>query len=211
VSGETAEARDVHPEAYGEGGLGLFERSGMVWRQRPVLNHVKKARPQSMLDLGCGFQADLLTSVGDRVPRRVGVDLAVDAAHAQAHGLELVPGALEDVLGALEPASFDYVTILSVLEHVSEPQPVLDGIHRVLQPGGVAHVHVPTWLGKPVLEFAAFKRGLGTESIDDHRCYYQISQLWPMLVRAGFRPRHIVMRYHMAGFALKAVVRREGP
>ena len=39
--------------------------------------------------------------------------------------------------------------------------------------------------------------------------YYDKRDLWPLLVRAGFRPRLIRLRYHKWGFNLFAVAQRE--
>jgi ubiquinone/menaquinone biosynthesis C-methylase UbiE len=204
----TVAPRSEHPDAYGHEGLNALEALGMRLRCRPVVAHVRRHKPSSMLDLGCGYRADLLTAVSAELPRAVGVDLEVDPVHAAAHGITAVDGEVVAVLDAFEAESFDYVTMISVLEHLPNPQAALEGIYRVLAPGGTAVVHVPTWLGKPVLEVLAFRRGISTESIDDHRSYYRIAELWPMVIRAGFRPMHTKMRYSLAGFALRAELRK---
>jgi hypothetical protein len=35
--------------------------------------------------------------------------------------------------------------------------------------------------------------------MDDHKCYYDPRDLWPMLVRAGFRPQQIHCKRHKFG------------
>jgi hypothetical protein len=51
---------------------------------------------------------------------------------------------------------------------------------------------VPSWLGKRALEFSAFRLGLSpAEEMDDHKYYFDPKDLWPLLVRAGFRPSNI--------------------
>jgi ubiquinone/menaquinone biosynthesis C-methylase UbiE len=193
-----------HPAAYGYERLPGLAAFGMYLRSRPVVTHVRRHRPASMLDLGCGYRADLLTIVAKELPTAVGVDLEVDHEHGATHGLTLVDGEIVAILDTFDAGSFDYITMMSVLEHLPNPQAALNAIHRVLAPGGKAAVHVPTWLGKPVLEVLAFRRGISTESIDDHRTYYRIAELWPMVIRAGFRPMNTKMRYTMLGFALRA-------
>jgi SAM-dependent methyltransferase len=191
MSATASEDRDYqaeHPEAYGSKGLRVVDKAGIYLRTRSLRKIVKSERPQRMLDLGCGYQANVIKSLSGQIPHLTGVDLEVAFA-------------------SFEPRSFDLVTILSVLEHIPEPQEVLDGIHRVLAPGGTAIVHVPTWLGKPVLEWLAFKRGMGTASINDHRMYYRIPDLWPMMIKAGFRGQDVKMRYHTLGCALTATAR----
>jgi SAM-dependent methyltransferase len=197
-----------HPAAYGYERLPGLAAFGMHLRHRPIVNHVRRHRPARMLDLGCGYHADLLTLVHRDLRTAVGVDLAVDRDHGATHGLTLVNGEMVAILNTFDAGSFDYITMISVLEHLPDPQTALNGIHRALAPGGMAVIHVPTWLGKPVLEVLAFRRGIGTESIDDHRTYYHIAELWPMVIRAGFRPMNTKMRYSLLGFALRAELRK---
>jgi SAM-dependent methyltransferase len=209
----TEQQRDYeseHPAAYGSRGLRVVDHAGIWLRTRSLRRLVRDDRPQSLLDLGCGYQANVVCSLAPRIARVVGVDLAVDPEVKRTTSATFVEEPIEVALQSLEPGSFDVVTILSVLEHIPEPQEVLTGIHRVLAPGGTAIVHVPTWLGKPVLEWLAFKRGMGTASINDHRMYYRVSDLWPLMVRAGFISEHIGMRYHTLGCALTATARRTG-
>jgi hypothetical protein len=46
--------------------------------------------------------------------------------------------------------------------------------------------------------------------MDDHKMYYDKRDLWPLLVRAGFRPSEIRLRYHKFWLNLFATV-RTGP
>jgi SAM-dependent methyltransferase len=196
-----------HP-AYGLGGLNRTETLGMRMRHRPVFRSVRRHRPERFLDLGCGFHADLLAALSPDVPTLVGVDLSIDPVHASRFGITGINGEIVETLRAFEPESFDYISMLSVLEHLPNPQEALDEIHRVLAPDGVAFVHVPTWMGKPVLEVMGFKQGISADGIDDHRTYYRISELWPMVIRAGFRPKHTRMRYGLGGMVLDAEMRK---
>ena len=67
-------------------------------------------------------------------------------------------------------------------------------------------INVPTWSGKVFLEFAAFKLGVSpAEEMDDHKMYYSKRDLWPLMVKAGYRPSQIRLRYHKFGLNLFAV------
>ena len=65
-----------------------------------------------------------------------------------------------------------------------------------MKAGGRLLVNVPTWYAKPVLELSAFKFGASPAcEMDDHKMYYSKRDLWPLLVRAGFKPSRIRLEY----------------
>jgi hypothetical protein len=44
--------------------------------------------------------------------------------------------------------------------------------------------------------------------MDEHKMYYDKRDLWPLLVKAGFLPSKISMRYHKFGLNLFAVAKK---
>ncbi len=89
--------------------------------------------------------------------------------------------------------------IVSVLEHVTEPRRLLAEARRLLAPGGVLLVNVPSWRGKRYLELSAFRLGLSPAAeMDDHKMYYDVKDLWPLLVAAGFLPSRIDLLFAQA-------------
>ena len=112
----------------------------------------------------------------------------------------LLCGLLPDVLGDVADASIDAIICNNVLEHLDDPDATAAHLHRILSPGGVCVVNVPSWRGKRFLEFAAFRLGVAPkEEMDDHKAYYDPRDLWPLLVRAGFRPSESRSRGTRAG------------
>ena len=72
-------------------------------------------------------------------------------------------------------------------------------------------VNVPTWRGKAVLEFSAFRLSTSPAvEMNDHKMYYDKRDLWPLLVRAGFLPSAIRLKNHKFGLNLFAAARKEG-
>jgi SAM-dependent methyltransferase len=198
---------DTRAESYGESGLTPVDRFGVWLSQRAILPHVSAGA--RVLDLGCGYDADLLRSLAPRIVSGVGVDVSVGAKARATPGLTFVEGTLEEALPAMDEGAFDLVTLISVLEHVWEPQDVLSAVHRVVAPGGTLLVNVPTWLGKGALELSAFRLGTSPAlEMDDHKSYFDRRDLWPLLVRAGFTPSRIKLRRHKFGLNLFAVARR---
>jgi SAM-dependent methyltransferase len=138
----------------------------------------------------------------------VDVSLAEDLkVHAKVCANE---GQLPESVVSVRSGSLDVVLCVSVLEHLDEPEAMLLELRRVTAPGGVCLINVPNWLGKRFLEFSAFRLGLSpADSVDDHKAYYDPRDLWPLLVRAGFRPQHIRCYRHKFGLNTFAECRVE--
>jgi SAM-dependent methyltransferase len=85
----------------------------------------------TLLDIGCGFFSDKFPFRSDVT--YVGLDISDRArdVRADAHRLPLAD------------ASVDWVLLVGVLEHVDDPDRVLEEARRVLKPGGLGYVAVP--------------------------------------------------------------------
>jgi SAM-dependent methyltransferase len=178
----------------------IVDRFG-VWLSAAAVGRHARFEGRRLADFGCGYDATFARTLLDDVRSALLVDVALApdlAAHPKVTAIE---GSLPDVASGLPDASVDVLLCLSVLEHLSDPQPALSAFRRLTAPGGVTLINVPSWRGKRFLETAAFRLGVSpAEEMDDHKAYYDPPDLWPMLVRAGFRPRHI--RCHRHKFTL---------
>ncbi len=160
-------------------------------------------------DFGCGYRATLVRGALDQVREAVLVDVALAADLHRDPRVRAIEGSLPEALETLESASLDVVLCISVLEHLTEPQPTLDHVHWLLAPAGVAVINVRSRRGKAFLELSAFRLGLSPgEQMEDHKRYYDPRDLWPMLVWAGFAPSRIRCRRHKLGLNTLAVRRK---
>ena len=192
--------------SYGQDGLTILDRLGIYLSRRPVLNVVRRYKQPVVMDIGCGFDARLLCDLSPSIKRGVGIDVQISQAAKDTRRLTFHETPIEQALNELEAGQFDIILMISVLEHLWEPQRILAACQKLLQPSGVLVVNVPNWLGKRFLELSAFKLGLSpAREMDDHKMYYSKRDLWPLLVRAGFKPSGIRMRYHKFGLNLFAV------
>lgn len=108
------------------------------------LNYIDKAvtlKGKTVLDVGCGGGI-LSESMAERGAKVTGIDLGEKALKvAQLHSLEsgvAVDYQLISVekLAEQQPASFDVVTCLEMLEHVPDPASVVAACAKLVKPGG---------------------------------------------------------------------------
>jgi SAM-dependent methyltransferase len=178
--------------------------------QRAISRELPKRSDLEVLELGCGFHATQLMALDHRLKRGVGIDFQIAPELGSLQKFTFHEGAIEEMLSKLTAQSFDAVLFISVLEHLRDPLFVIEAVRGLLKPSGVLLVNVPTWCGKAFLEFSAFRLGLSPKlEMDDHKMYYDKRDLWPLLVRAGFKPSLIKLRYHKFGLNLFAVARNE--
>ena len=176
------------------------DRLGVWLSGRSIRRRVPSFAGKRIADVGCGYDATFARTVLDEVAHAVLLDMAVDPELKSHPHAEVVEGPLPDTLAPLPDADLDVVLCTSVLEHLWEPQRALGEMRRILRPGGVCLVNVPSWRGKRFLELSAFRLGLSpADEMNDHKTYYDPRDLWPMLVKAGFRPQDIRLARHKFG------------
>jgi SAM-dependent methyltransferase len=193
-------------ESYGERGLTLVDRLGIWLSTRAIKRHLPRGDLE-VLELGCGYYATHLIALEDRVSHGVGVDVKIAPRLKNAERYTFYEGAIEEILPQLEKSTMDLVLLISVLEHLADSLTTLRSVHRILKTSGVLLINVPTWIGKTFLELSAFRFGLSPQlEIDDHKMYYNKRDLWPLLVKAGFKPSQIKLHYYKFGLNLFARV-----
>jgi 2-polyprenyl-3-methyl-5-hydroxy-6-metoxy-1,4-benzoquinol methylase len=197
-------------ESYGQHrALTPVDRFGVWLSARALRRHVGDFAGKRVGDFGCGYDATFVRSILDEVAHVVLVDVAL-APDLKSHPrVTPIEAELPEALARVADQALDVVICISVLEHLSSPLATLRELRRVVAPGGVCLINVPSWRGKSFLEFSAFRLGLSpAEEMDDHKAYYDPRDLWPLLVQAGFLPREIRCYKHKFGLNTFAVCRR---
>jgi len=204
-----AEPEAVRARSFGQdGGLSAVDRFGIWLSGRAIRRHVKAFAGLRVADFGCGYDARFIRTVLDEVREAVLVDVALAPDLVAADRVRAIEGRLPEAVDQLDDASLDVVLCISTLEHLSDPERALAGFRRVLGPGGICLINVPSWRGKRFLELSAFKLHLSPAAeMDDHKRYYDPRDLWPLLVAAGFRPSGITCSRHKFGLNTFAACR----
>jgi len=146
-------------------------RLGLLYRRLMLYPRLARHVSGRVLDVGCG--------IGDFLefrPGTVGVDVNPHAVEwCRRRGLEC--RLMEADHLPFPDGGFDGVMLDNVLEHLTAPEPLLDEIRRVLEPGGRLLVGVP---------------GLrGYECDRDHKVYYDEAGLKRVVSDAGFSLKRI--------------------
>ncbi|MBB4641354.1 bifunctional 2-polyprenyl-6-hydroxyphenol methylase/3-demethylubiquinol 3-O-methyltransferase UbiG [Rhizorhapis suberifaciens] len=179
--------------------------SAMLHRLNPVrLRYIRDAidahwhidehdmRPltgRKALDVGCG--AGLLCEPLARLGARVtGIDAAPEnitaaRSHAvkQALAIDYRAGGIE----TLNEGSFDLVTSMEVIEHVTDPQAFVDGLARALAPGGLMILSTPNRTALSRLALITLGEGLGQipRGTHDWNKFLTPQELEELLGKAG--------------------------
>jgi len=199
---------DVSREAaFGqEGRITGVDRAGVWLSGHQIRRAVGSLEGQDVGDFGCGFQATYMRTVLDEVRSATLVDISLADDLKSRPNVTAIEGKLPGVLQDLPDRSLDVILCMSVLEHLWEPGQALTHFRRLVRPGGVLAINVPSWRGKRALEFSAFRLGLSPATeMDDHKRYYDPRDLWPLLVTAGFGPHGIRCFRHKFGLNTFAV------
>jgi SAM-dependent methyltransferase len=203
-------AEGAREKSFGEGyNPTLVDRFGVWLSARQIRRFAPDFHGKRVGDFGCGFHASFARTVLDQASSITLADVSLSPDLIAHPKVTAIQGTLPEALKELPAESLDLVLCVSVLEHLWEPQDALSEFRRLLAPGGVCLLNVPSWRGKRFLEYSAFRLGTSpADEMNDHKCYYDVRDLWPLLVRAGFRPFDIRCFSHKFGLNTFAVCRR---
>lgn len=195
----------IRDKSYGENYKPtLVDRFGIYLSHSKILKIVRNIKePVHCLDIGCGYNAQLLCSLAPFIENGIGVDVKINSHMNNPQKLHFVEAPIELTFNSLQKKSFNLIVMNSVLEHFNDPLSILKHSYEHLSESGILIINVPTWLGKTFLELSAFQLSLSPAyEMDDHKMYYDKKDLWPLIVKAGFKPSKISMKYHKFGLNL---------
>lgn len=131
--------------------------------------HSKK--PEKVLEVGCGA-GKFIFALADRFPQThfTGVDISMQAiskakSFNQSDKIDFLIGDAGEM--KFIPGSFDAIILLDVLEHVQNPQKVIQDCCSFLKKGGMLHTFIPCeaqsiyWLSEKLIGFHTKERTAG--------------------------------------------------
>jgi SAM-dependent methyltransferase len=199
--------RKPRQRAYGQDQtLTKVDRFGVWLSSLQINRHVPTFAGKRVADIGCGYNAKFARTLLDRVEHLILLDVALDPSLKADPRVTAIEGVIPEALSSIADGGTDILICNSVVEHLWDPVVALTEFHRILVPGGLALINVPSWRGKYFLELSAFRLGKSpADEMNDHKMYYDPRDLWPLLVKAGFMPGDIRCFHHKFGLNTFAV------
>ncbi len=151
------------------------------------VNKIKKHIPEKCVicDLGCGTTGEFLEEMNNRFLYGYGFD--IDAKNKISENYIIKAADISKSI-PLDDKSVDCVTLLAVLEHLSDPHDILSECYRILKPEGRILLTTPAPISKLILEFLSYKLSIvSPRQIADHKHYYSHNELRDLLIDAGFK------------------------
>ncbi len=164
-----------------------YRQQRLKQRQRQFPFEQQLGQPGRLLDFGCGAGALLkrMRSLGWEV---TGLDMHAPTVQRLRFEEDLTVHLGTLPHAALEPCSFDVITLWHSLEHVHEPLDLLQEVYQLLVPGGMVVVSVPNIESWPFRHFGADWFGL---DVPRHLSHFTPSTLMQSLHLAGLRVQTI--------------------
>lgn len=146
-------------------------------------------RKISVLEIGCASGATLL-EIGNRYPNAelYGIEMNQDVVNIASHYLNIVQGDIQEKINPFG-RGYDYIILGDVLEHLRDPEDILNEIKQWLNPQGHIIISVPNIMHISVIEpllhgsFTYQEEGILDRT---HLRFFTKSELIKMMGRCGF-------------------------
>lgn len=201
-----------NPERIYQDPVHFFERhneEGKVFRCRKLIREVihqtGKSGP-SILDVGSGrgefLQAAHLEGLGDVV----GLEFSqAMIAHAQErYGMAVIPQTIEQY-AASQGRTFDAVVLNAVLEHVYDPDSMIEACARLTRRGGLLYIDTPNEPNLLTVIGNFFNR------LGGGRAVFNLSPTWPPYHVFGFNPYALRLLLEKHNFVISRIFIHHAP
>lgn len=160
--------------------------SEFVWKKRlykliSIYREENGKHPETILDIGCSFGGFLEVSKEFSL-KPYGVEVSeYSFRYARSRGIEVIQGSIEDV--ELEEEKFDIITMIEVIEHLSDPLKVLKKVFRSNTKGGILLVQTANIEGLQ----SKFWGGKYHYYLPGHLHYFSNKTLRRLFFEVGYR------------------------
>lgn len=139
---------------------------------------------ESVLDFGCST-GHLMTLIGDRAKDVCGFEVNKKEIEfcRTTLGLDVFGGSLDECCW---DRTFDYISMIFVLEHITQPVQLLNNLKKFLKPGGKFIILVPN-VDDPLLNFYDIPEYVEFYFCIEHLYYYSAKTINRVFEQAGLK------------------------
>lgn len=173
-------------------------------RIRKVLSTIRHYPDCRLLDVGCGWDYRLLKTIEPYIKSGIGIDFKVQESESEK--IKTIQMFMSGTL-PFAAESFDVITLLAVLEHLSNPLGMVKEIERILKKNGRLVMTVPSKAAQPVLEFLSYRlKIVSADEIRGHKKYYDYNDLEKLFSQTGMIMEH--HRYFQMGMNNFCIIKK---
>lgn len=128
-----------------------------LYLKKFLIKHIDPDLAGRILDAGCG-SGDYSFYYAEKYPQSeiLGIDVQQNLVDRgcllnDRVGFENLTFSRRDLTDIDEDATFDFISCIDVLEHISDQEKALKRLHGALVPGGSVFVHIPLERARPVI------------------------------------------------------------
>lgn len=154
----------------------------------------------TMLDVGCGRQANVGWVFKKRVKKYIGIDR--DVPSLKIDNIHLIQSTAENMLMHVEEKSVDLIIALAVIEHIKNPREFIQICNKILKENGHILITTPAPYADPILKLISKLRIINGDEIEEHNIYFTPHSLSKLLESEGF----VVISARRFLFGLNGVV-----
>ena len=171
------------------------------------INRIKKylKKNSRIIDFGCGSNFALLNCFPKKYfTKYVGIDPLASSKLIN-DSVEIIKSKIEKSI--VKENNFDTVVMLALLEHVDDPEKIVNKAYKLLKKNGVVVATTPSIIAKPVLEFLSYKLGIVSKrEIEEHKQYFTPRFIKNIFYNVGFK--NVIIKRFEFGFNILIVAKK---
>src|SRR6476620_2631832 len=122
--------------SYGQHNVTWIDRLGVYLSSLASNKHLPRTPDIELLDIGCGYHANLLRSLAHKIKTGTGIDFKINPElHRQTKNLTFLEEPVELAVNKLSQ-QFHVIMMISVFEHLNHPVAILENCFNLLKKNG---------------------------------------------------------------------------
>ncbi len=132
---------------------------------------------KNVIDFGCGSDFTKLTNIYSECKKITAIDKTENDFKKKNLNYINYDNDLNLLDEKVENNFYDIIILTAVIEHLDNPEIILNILKKKLINNGIIFLTAPSWKSKPILEFLAYKLKIINEHlIREHKRYYDLEE-----------------------------------